>query len=161
MVSSDSWGPVTTERGPQAEDHCPSLVEGDLIVGLNRPGPAERLVERAGTGQVLHAERHHRDALFDGLSIADGVRADSYRCCCCRRTGPMAPMAPTAPTVRIVRIERPVACCSAERHRFLRTHPPAGPGSADRRSALPPGSRPTERPARRPLLPGWPDGPER
>src|ERR1700730_13342680 len=131
MVSSDSWGPVTTERGPQAEDHCPSLVEGDLIVGLNRPGPAERLVERAGTGQVLHAERHHRDALFDGLSIADGVRADSYRCCCCRRTGPMAPMAPTAPTVRTAptaRIERPEAYRSVARHRCLRTRPLAESG---------------------------------
>ncbi len=64
---------MTTERGPQTEDHSPGLVESDFIVGLNRARPAERLIERAGTGQVPHAERHHRDALFDGLSMASAA----------------------------------------------------------------------------------------
>src|ERR1700724_3902834 len=73
MGQFDPRRTVTTERGPQAEDHSPGLVEGDLIVGLNRARPAERLVERAGTGQILHAERHHRDALLDGLCMASAA----------------------------------------------------------------------------------------
>src|ERR1700738_5256969 len=73
MVQFDPRRTVNTERGPQAEDHSPCLVEGGLIVGLNRARPAERLVERAGTGQILHAERHHRDALLDGLSMVSAA----------------------------------------------------------------------------------------
>src|ERR1700674_5550229 len=73
MGQFDPRRTVTTERGPQADDHSPGLVEGDLIVGLNRARPAERLVERARAGQILHAERHHRDALFDGLSMASAA----------------------------------------------------------------------------------------
>ena len=47
----DPGSAVTAERGPQAEDHAPSLKEADLSVGLPGVAPAERLVERTGFGQ--------------------------------------------------------------------------------------------------------------
>jgi hypothetical protein len=48
----DPGSAVTTERCPQSEDHSPGLKEVDLIVGLLRVVPAERLVERMGSGKI-------------------------------------------------------------------------------------------------------------
>jgi Bacterial protein of unknown function (DUF899) len=67
----DPRSAVTPERRPQAEDHPPSLKEADLIVGLLRAVPAERLVERTGSGQIGDAKRHKADALVHAKSLAD------------------------------------------------------------------------------------------
>src|SRR6202521_6441209 len=70
MRQFDSGRSVTTERGPQPEDHSAGLIEGDLIVRLLGTRPAKRLVKGAGAGQVPDAERHHGDALFHLPSMA-------------------------------------------------------------------------------------------
>ena len=57
---------VTTERGPQAEDHAAGLEKRDLVIRLLSAPPAECLVEGSGAGQVLYAEGHQADPLFHG-----------------------------------------------------------------------------------------------
>jgi hypothetical protein len=74
---------VTTERCPQSEDHSPGLKDVDLIVGLLRVVPAERLVKRTGSGKIGDAKRHEADALVHQEIIADatgcGVMPQSER----------------------------------------------------------------------------------
>ena len=92
---------VTAERCPEAEDHSSGLEEADLVIGLVTPRPAERLVELAGAGKILDAERHQADALFHGHSIAahpevtPGV-APSGRCAAAEPAGALADPLPPA-----------------------------------------------------------------
>src|SRR6266487_2636191 len=67
----DPRGAVTTERGPQAEDHPAGLEEADVVVRLLRAAPAELLVERPCARQVGDAESHETDALLHARRIAD------------------------------------------------------------------------------------------
>lgn len=64
---------VTAERCPQAEDHSPGLKEADLVVGLLCVVPAERLIERTGSGKIGDAKRHNADALVHAEIIADAA----------------------------------------------------------------------------------------
>lgn len=64
---------VTAERCPQAEDHPPGLKEADRIVGLLCVVPAERLIERTGSGKIGDAKRHEADALVPAEIIADAA----------------------------------------------------------------------------------------
>lgn len=67
----DPGSTVTAERSPQSEHHAPSLKEADLVIGLLRVVPAERLVERTGSGKIADAKRHEADALVHPEIIAD------------------------------------------------------------------------------------------
>jgi hypothetical protein len=67
----DAGSTVTAERCPQAEDHPAGLKEADLIVGLVCVVPAERLIERTGSGKIGDAKRHKADALLHPEIIAD------------------------------------------------------------------------------------------
>ena len=69
----DAGSTVTTERCPQAEDHPPGLKEADLIVRLRCVVPAERLIERTGSGKIGDAKRHEADALLHPEIIADAA----------------------------------------------------------------------------------------
>jgi hypothetical protein len=76
----DARRAVATERGPQAEHHPAGLEEADFVVGLLGAGPAERLIEPAGPGEIGDAEGHQADALIHGDSFAD------HRCECCQKS---------------------------------------------------------------------------
>jgi hypothetical protein len=102
---------VTAERCPEAEDHSSGLEEADLVIGLVTPRPAERLVELAGAGKILHAERHQADALFHGHSIAahpevtPGVTAcwaPSQRCAAAEPAGALADPLPATELAQIL-----------------------------------------------------------
>jgi hypothetical protein len=69
----DAGSTVTAERCPQAEDHPSGLKEADLIVRLLCVVPAERLVERTGSGKIGDAKRHEADALVHAEIIADSA----------------------------------------------------------------------------------------
>jgi len=69
----DPGSTVTAERCPQAEDHPPGLKEADLVVGLLCVVPAERLIERTGSGKIGDAKRHNANALVHPDIIADAA----------------------------------------------------------------------------------------
>jgi hypothetical protein len=81
----DPRSTVTAERCPQAEDHPPGLKEADLIVGLLCVVPAERLIERTGSGKVGDAKRHKADALVHAEIIADAAGCTLMAPLCVKR----------------------------------------------------------------------------
>jgi hypothetical protein len=71
----DSGSTVTAKRCPQSECHPAGLKEADLIVGLLYVVPAERLIERTGSGKIGDAKRHKADAL-----VYQEITADAAGC---------------------------------------------------------------------------------
>jgi hypothetical protein len=65
----DPWCAVTAELGPQAEHHAASLEEADVVIWLLGARPAERLVERAGAGEVSYPKRDKTDPLLQAIAI--------------------------------------------------------------------------------------------
>ena len=45
MGQLDPWGAMATQRSPQPKDHPARLKERNLVVGLLRATPSQRLVE--------------------------------------------------------------------------------------------------------------------
>jgi hypothetical protein len=66
---------VTTEGGPQAEDHSARLKKGDFLIGLLSAAPSHSFVEAPCLGQIGNAESHHGDPLFHRTQVCQ--RQDS------------------------------------------------------------------------------------
>src|SRR5215468_6083415 len=60
---------MTTERGPQPEDHAAGLEEAHLVVRLLGLAPAHRLIKRPSSPQIRHAQSDKTDSLFHEISF--------------------------------------------------------------------------------------------
>jgi hypothetical protein len=56
--------PVAPERSPQAEDHPTRLEEHDLVVGLLRAAPPQRLIKCSSADEVGDSKSHKADPLL-------------------------------------------------------------------------------------------------
>src|ERR671916_2338280 len=62
---------------PERHHEPTGLEEDDVVVRCRPRGPAERLVERACSGQIAHSERDEADALLHGGSLPGRSRGRS------------------------------------------------------------------------------------